>query len=669
MSDIQQEITNLRHQILQMDHAYWVLNDPIASDDDYDRAMKRLIELEQKHPQLHDALSPTMRFGGQTISKGFQSVAHRHAMLSLDNAFSDDDVIDFLQRAEKKLGHCPQLVGEPKLDGLAVNLQYQHGRLVTAVTRGDGQSGEDITANAKTIRQIPLQLLGDSPPGFLEVRGEVFMKKADFQALNTRLETAGQKPFANPRNAAAGSLRQHDPKVTSTRRLSFFAYAAYAEKADQLPNHHNTTLDQLKDWGIPVNALHQTLTDQVDMKHFIETVREQRESLPYEIDGVVLKVNARAEQLALGDTSRAPRWAVAYKFPAQIAFSQVKAMECQVGRTGQITPVAILEPVFVGGVTVQHVTLHNFSECLRKDVRVGDWVQVRRAGDVIPEIVRVDLSRSKNRGQPATVPTQCPCCQRRLVQEEDLVVLRCPGGIDCHDQLVAGIWHFASRKAMAIDGLGERIIEQLVRMKMIRRLDDLFTLDQKQLVSLPRMGSKSAENLIASIENAKNKPWHRVLYGLGIREVGFKTAQILATTFTSWEALAAARPEELAAVEGVGPIMAEFISHYFDDPAHVEQCRSLDHLGVIAAPSVQVEGVLSGQRYVITGKFTKTREEIKAILEALGAEVGDSVSKKTTALIVGEAAGSKLKKAQALDVPCISLDDLDDLLEGHQRQK
>ncbi len=319
MSGIQDEITNLRHQILQMDHAYWVLNDPIASDDDYDRAMKRLIELEQKHPQLHDALSPTMRFGGQAISKGFQSVAHRHAMLSLDNAFSSDDVIDFLQRAEKKLGHCPQLVGEPKLDGLAVNLQYQHGRLITAVTRGDGQSGEDITANAKTIRQIPLRLLGDSPPDFLEVRGEVFMKKADFQTLNTRLETAGQKPFANPRNAAAGSLRQHDPKVTSTRRLSFFAYAAYAEKADQLPNHHHATLDQLKAWGIPVNALHQTLTDQAAMKHFIESVREQRESLPYEIDGVVLKVNARAEQLALGDTSRAPRWAVAYKFPAQIA--------------------------------------------------------------------------------------------------------------------------------------------------------------------------------------------------------------------------------------------------------------------------------------------------------------------------------------------------------------
>ena len=663
MSSEKDKIARLREEIIRMEHAYWVLNTPIASDDDYDRAMSELLALESKYPDLQDPLSPTQRFGGQAVSDGFQSIAHREPMLSLDNAFTEEDVSAFLQRAEKTLGRSPSLVGEPKLDGLAISLQYQHGRLVSAVTRGDGESGEDISENAKTIRSIPLQLLGEKYPEFLEVRGEVLMKKTDFEQLNATLEAASQKTFVNPRNAAAGSLRQHDPAITRTRPLSFFAYAAYATDEEGLPQRHDQVMSKLTDWGLPVNPKRQILTSQAHITKFIEKIQTERDMLPYEIDGVVLKVNDLLDQDILGETSRAPRWAIAYKFPAQIAFSQVKALDHQVGRTGQITPVAILEPVFVGGVTVQHVTLHNYSECLRKDVRVGDWVHVRRAGDVIPEIVRVDLTRSTNRSAQATVPTDCPSCNRVLVQDEDLVALRCPGGIDCPAQCVGRIWHFASRKAMGIDGLGERIIEQLVMTKQIKHVDSLYQLQQQQLVSLPRMGAKSAKNLLESIEQSKGKPWHRVLYGLGIREVGFKTAQTLAEVFPTWRALAAADRETLAAVEGVGPIMAEFIYQYFQDNEQIAQLESLDRHHVIAAEKPKCIGTLTGMRFVITGKFRISREEIKSILEENGAQVGDSVSQKTTGLIVGEAAGSKLKKAQALGITCYTLDAIEKQLE------
>lgn len=662
MSNEQDQISWLRAEITRMEHAYWVLNAPIASDDDYDKAMNQLVALEQQHPHLQDPLSPTQRFGGQAVADGFQTIAHRAPMLSLDNAFSEEDVAAFLLRAEKSLGRVPALIGEPKLDGLAISLQYKQGRLVSAVTRGDGESGEDISENAKTIRSIPLQLLGSKYPEFLEVRGEVLMKKPDFDQLNATLEAAGQKTFVNPRNAAAGSLRQHDPAITRTRPLSFFAYAAYASAEEELPQEHDQTMLKLADWGLPVNPQRQTLSDQAHIAQFIERILSQRDSLRYEIDGVVLKVNDLLDQAILGETSRAPRWAIAYKFPAQIAFTRVKALDHQVGRTGQITPVAILEPVFVGGVTVQHVTLHNYSECLRKDVRVGDWVHVRRAGDVIPEIVRVDLTRSTERKAQAAVPTHCPSCNRVLEQDDDLVALRCPGGIDCPAQCVGRIWHFASRKAMGVDGLGERIIEQLVMTKQIKRLDSLYQLQQHQLVSLPRMGAKSAENLLKSIEQSKGKPWHRVLYGLGIREVGFKTAQTLAEAFPTWRALAAADLETLSEVEGVGPVMAEFISQYFQDSEHIHQLESLEQHQVIATSKPKQTGILTGERYVITGKFRLSREEIKTILEENGAQVGDSVSQKTTGLIVGDAAGSKLKKAQKLGIACITLAEIEQQL-------
>ncbi|MEC8882730.1 MAG: NAD-dependent DNA ligase LigA [Pseudomonadota bacterium] len=665
MQDEAKEIEKLRLEIMRMDHAYWVENHPIASDDDYDVAVNRLKHLEKKYPQLHDTLSPTMRVSGQ-VAKGFKSVEHERLMISLDNAFGEEDLQRFFQRVREKLGRNSLWVCEPKLDGLAVSLHYKRGRLVRALTRGDGKRGEDITANAKTIRQIPLQLLKTDIPTDLEVRGEVFMKKRDFNTLNERLEKQGVKCFANPRNAAAGSLRQYDSNVTSQRKLSFFAYAAFASGTEDWPKTHQGVMRNLKTMGFSVNAYKKVVETEDQASAFIEEVSKSRQDLAYGIDGVVLKVDDIGDQKILGETSRAPRWAIAYKFPAEIAQSVVLGIDVQVGRTGIITPVARLKPVLVGGVTVQHVTLHNYSELLKKDVRVGDWVQLRRAGDVIPEIVRVDMALTKSRQAKTEAVQRCPSCGSDLEMENDLTVLRCPRGHRCPDQLVASMWHFASRKAMFIDGLGHRLIEQLVRAGHVKQAASLYELSLDQLESLPRMGTKSAMNVLQGIEMSKPKPWHRVLYGLGIREVGYKTAEVLAEAYPSWQALAGASVEDLSQLDNIGPVMAEFVCHYFSDEENIKNIEMLEQQGVIASEREgKKEGPFSGQHYVITGKFAKPRSELKSLLEDLGASVDDAVTKKTTALVVGEKSGSKVEKAKKMEVPCITIEDLEDLLEQH----
>lgn len=666
MRDEESEIKQLRQDISKMDHAYWVLNHPIVSDDDYDRAVNRLLALEKKHPELYDALSPTMRIGGE-VSKGFKTVEHRRGMLSLDNAFGQEDLEAFFRRVSERVSRRCTIVCEPKLDGLAISLWYRRGKLVMALTRGDGHSGEDITNNAKTIRQIPLQLMGSDIPEELEVRGEVFMRKEDFENLNAGLEGRGAKCFANPRNAAAGSLRQHDSAVTSQRKLSFYAYTGLfdGEEGGALLTH-SACMRRLASLGVPVNDDVGVVEDIEGAKAYIADVESRRQSLGYGIDGVVLKVDDVVIARQLGVTARAPRWAVAYKFPAEVAVAQVASIEAQVGRTGVITPVANINPVAVGGVIVRHVTLHNYSELARKDVRVGDWVQVRRAGDVIPEIVRVDLVLTKERGSRPEVPSNCPSCDRALVMEQDNVVLRCSGGHACRAQLVAAIWHFASRKAVLIDGLGRRVIEMLVMGGFVDSCVDLYTLRHEVLCGLPRMGVKSAQNLLDSIEKSKGSVWSRVLYGLGIREVGSKTAQILAERYPTWRDLAGADPEDLAEVDSIGPVVAGFIHVYFQDEKNRELLEALSRHGVIAEESEAVvkTGVLSGQSYVITGKFPKSRSVLKELLESLGADVGDTVTKKTTALIVGEKAGSKTAKAEKLGVPCIGLEDIEGLIDS-----
>ena len=662
MRDEKSKIQELRAEIAKMDHAYWVENHPIASDDDYDHAVKQLIALEQEFPELVDATSPTQRVSS-VVAKGFQTVQHQRAMLSLDNAFGAEELAAYFRRIQEKIPSGFEVVCEPKLDGLAISLWYEQGRLIKALTRGDGQYGEDITRNAKTIRQIPLTLLGDSVPNQLEVRGEVFMRQDDFDQLNQVLEKQGAKCFANPRNAAAGSLRQHDSRITSQRKLSFYAYTAFPGEDEPWPTTHRSSMQQLAQLGIPINRESLCVNTFEAAETYINRIADKRATLGYGIDGVVLKINDVAQQQQLGSTARAPRWAVAYKFPAEIATTRVISIDVQVGRTGVITPVAVLKPVSVGGVVVQHVTLHNYSELARKDVRVGDWVLVRRAGDVIPEIVSVDKVLSTDRQQPPPIPQQCPSCEHALEAEPDNIIIRCPQGHACRAQLVDALWHFASRKAVFIEGMGPRVIEQLVLGGFIADVADLYELKQEIVQGLPRMGAKSAKNLVSSIEQSKNRAWHRVLYGLGIREVGSKTAQILAKHYPSWQDLALAEQDELAQIDSIGPVMAEFIQAYFQDERHIDILKRLTAHGVIAvAAPKKTEGVLSGQVYVITGKFNQPRSALKELLESLGAEVNDSVTKTTTALIVGDKAGSKVAKADKLGIPCIGIEDLQDFL-------
>ncbi|MEW6569272.1 MAG: NAD-dependent DNA ligase LigA, partial [Chloroflexota bacterium] len=563
--------------------------------------------------------------------------------------------------------HAVEYNAEPKIDGLAISLRYEDGLLVRAATRGDGERGEDVTTNVRTVHAIPLRLLGEGWPKVLEVRGEVYMPRKGLAALNARLEQAGEKTFANPRNAAAGSLRQLDSRITATRPLSFFAYGWGEVEGLALPERHSTMLERLREWGLPVNPLNQVVHGLAGAKDYAARILAKRDALDYDIDGAVFKVDRLADQRELGFVARAPRWAVAFKFPPEEELTELLDVEWQVGRTGALTPVARLKPVRVGGVTVSNATLHNMDMIRQKDVRLGDTVIVRRAGDVIPEIVGSVPERRPPHARAITAPAACPVCGSHVEQVEGEAVARCTGGLYCPAQRREAIRHFASRRAMDIDGLGEKLIAQLDEAGLVKRLDDLYRLKLADIAALERMGEKSAQNLLEAIEQSKHTTLARFLYALGIREVGEATAQTLARHFGALEPLMEARVEQLMEVPDVGPIVAAHIQGFFAEPHNREVLHGLLAAGIHwDAPERPAGGQpLAGRTYVITGTLEgMTREEVKARLEALGAKVTDSVSKKTTALIAGEAAGSKLAKAQALGVPVLDQAQLGELLRG-----
>jgi DNA ligase (NAD+) len=679
----EQRAAELREQIDLHNYRYYVLDDPLVPDAEYDRLMRELQALEAAHPELVVPESPTQRVGAKP-AQGFGEVHHAIPMLSLDNCFSDDELLAFDRRVRDRLGRDGPVdyVAEPKLDGLAVSLRYEDGVLVQGATRGDGSTGEDITQNVRTVHSIPLRLRGADLPRVLEVRGEVFMPKAGFEKLNRLADERGEKTFVNPRNAAAGSLRQLDPSVTASRPLAFFCYGWGEIEGAELPAKHNDMLKRLRDWGVRVSPEARVVSGAQGCLDYYRDIGERRADLPYEIDGVVYKVDSRDQQQTLGFVSRAPRWAIAHKFPAQEELTRVLDIEFQVGRTGALTPVARLEPVFVGGVTVSNATLHNMDEIERKDVRIGDTVIVRRAGDVIPEIVAVMTDRRPDDARSIEMPATCPVCGSEVVRAEGEAVARCSGGLICSAQRKESIRHFASRRAMDIEGLGDKLVDQLVELGMIDHVDDIYRLQAERLAAIERMGEKSAANLIEAIERSKDTSLARFLFALGIREVGEATARALAAHFGTLQALQEAALEDLRseddpeikakdryprlqAVADVGPAVAANVCHFFAEKRNEEVIRKLREAGVHwpeAKP--QGEGPLKGSTYVLTGTLEhRTRDEAKAALEALGARVSGSVSKKTTAVIAGRDAGSKLDKAEKLGVEILDEAGLNALLE------
>lgn len=650
-------------------YRYYVLSAPSIPDAEYDALFRELQALEQAYPELLTPHSPTQRVGAAPL-KSFVSVTHALPMLSLDNVFDAEGLEAFDTRVKQRLKTSQEIayVCEPKLDGVAISLRYESGKLVVAATRGDGTTGEDVTQNIKTIQAIPLQLRGEGYPDILEVRGEIYMPKAGFEALNREAEKLGEKTFVNPRNAASGSLRQLDSKVTAKRPLAFYAYSVGVIEGGTLPEYHVEILKKLQTWGLPVCDLIDCVTGIAACEAFYQGILTKRDALPYEIDGVVYKVNALTLQAQLGFVSRAPRWAIAHKFPAQEKTTTVKAIEFQVGRTGAITPVARLAPVFVGGVTVSNATLHNFDELARKDIRAGDTVIVRRAGDVIPEVVSHVPEKRPKGTKTVPIPKACPVCGADVVKAEGEAVARCMGGLYCHAQLCEAIKHFASRKALDIEGLGDKLVELLVEKKLINDVTDLFRLKQLPLANLPRMGVKSADNLLAAIEKSKATTLPRFLYALGIREVGEATARALAMHYADIDALMQASLDDLQAVNDVGPIVAAHVRGFFQQGHNVELIHTLLQEG-LHWPSIEklpsANSALAGKTFVLTGTLTDmTRDQAKAALQALGAKVSGSVSKKTDYVVAGEAAGSKLAKAESLGVRVLSEAELNQLLAG-----
>lgn len=656
MSDSQEKlhIEKLRDEIVYHNRLYYVLDAPEIPDTEYDRLLRELQRLESTHPELITSDSPTQRVGAEPI-KAFGQVKHSIAMLSLDNAFSDDEVADFDRRVRERLEvQAVEYVAEPKLDGLAISIRYEAGVLVQAATRGDGLTGEDVTHNIRTINSIPLRLVGDDYPHVLEVRGEVYMPKASFERLNAKAREMGEKEFANPRNAAAGSLRQLDPRVTAKRSLSMYCYGVGSVDGMVLPATHSALLERLKQWGLRVSPEVRVEQGLAGVLAYYRLLSEKRNRLAYEIDGVVYKVNRFDQRELLGFVARAPRWAVAHKFPAQEEMTRVLDIEVQVGRTGAITPVARLEPVFVGGVTVSNATLHNEDEVRRKDVHIGDTVIVRRAGDVIPEVASVVLSRRLKDAKSFVMPSQCPVCGSDVIRIEGETIARCSGGLYCDAQRKEAIKHFASRKAMDIDGLGDKLVEQLSDQGLIHDVADLFKLSQAQIAGLERMGEKSAANLIAALEKSKQTTLAKFLYALGIREVGETTAQTLANHFLTLEAIASAETDALQQVSEIGPVVAAHVHAFFQQPHNREVIEKLQQAGV-SWPAMQAikqdELPLAGQTIVLTGSMSEmTRSEAKQRLQALGAKVAGSVSKKTTLVVAGAEAGSKLSKAESLGI-------------------
>ena len=657
---LQQQIDTLRQDLRRYEYEYHVLDNPTIPDAEYDRLFHQLKALEAAHPELITADSPTQRVGAKPLS-GFAQIRHEIPMLSLDNAFSDEEFYAFVKRIEDRLICLPEPLTfccEPKLDGLAVSILYVNGVLTQAATRGDGTTGEDITANIRTIRNIPLQLLMDNPPARLEVRGEVFMPHAGFERLNQLALEKGEKTFANPRNAAAGSLRQLDPKITSKRPLVLNAYSIGIAEGVDLPNTHYDRLQWLKSIGIPVNPEIRLCNGTDEVLDFYRDIQNKRSSLGYDIDGTVLKINDIALQEKLGFISKAPRWAIAYKFPAQEELTRLNDVEFQVGRTGAITPVAKLEPVFVAGVTVSNATLHNGDEIERLDIAIGDTVVIRRAGDVIPQIIGVLHDRRPADARPIIFPKTCPVCDSAIVRIEGEAVARCTGGLFCAAQRKEALKHFVSRKAMDIDGVGGKLIEQLVDRELVHTPADLFKLDLTTLTRLERMGAKSAENALASLEKAKNTTLARFIFALGIREVGEATALNLANHFKTLEALQNADLEALQQVPDVGEVVANRILAFWHEPHNVAVVNDLIAQGVhweTVETKEVTENRFKGKTVVLTGTLTQMgRNEAKALLQDMGAKVSGSVSAKTDFVIAGDAAGSKLTKAQELGVTVLT---------------
>lgn len=657
-------IQQLRQTIDTHNYNYYVLDAPTIPDAEYDRLFQELQTLESQYPAYITPDSPTQRIGAYPL-KTFAQVNHEVPMLSLENAFNEADLIAFDKRVRQRLNITDEIVyvGEPKIDGVAVSLLYENGQFVKGATRGDGTTGEDITQNLRTIRAIPLHLRGTGYPQILEVRGEVYMPLASFAAHNKTLEKTGEKPFVNPRNAAAGSLRQLDAHITATRPLAFFCYATGKIAKGALPDKHSDILQSFKAWGFPVNPEIQLLKGIGPCLDFYTKLAEKRTHLPYEIDGVVYKVNDIAQQQSLGFVSRAPRWAIAHKFPAQEELTQVEAIEFQVGRTGALTPVARLTPVFIAGVTISNATLHNMEEVWRKDIRVGDTVIVRRAGDVIPYVVCALLDRRPQHTQPISLPKYCPICHSDVIKPIDEVVARCVGGLFCPAQLKETVKHFASRRAMDIDGLGDKLIEQFVETKLLHDIADVYLLKKEALLTLERMGEKSVDNLLNAIEKSKPTTLARFLYALGIPEVGETTALTLAQHFGQLDSIMAADESSLQEVCDIGPIVAANIAGFFHQKHNRALIKKLQQLGLHwqeNAPGFRPpHQPLKGQTFVLTGTLAHmTRDAAKAALQALGAKVSNSVSAKTSYVVVGSDAGSKLDKAKELGVTVLSEEEL-----------
>ncbi|MBF7982455.1 MULTISPECIES: NAD-dependent DNA ligase LigA [Rahnella] len=662
MATIEEQINHLRTQLRHHEYQYHVLDAPEVPDAEYDRLMRELRELETAHPELITADSPTQRVGAAPLS-AFEQVKHRVPMLSLDNVFDEESYLAFYKRVQDRLKTTEPLTFccELKLDGLAVSLLYENGELVQAATRGDGTTGENITANVRTIRAIPLRLHGDNIPERLEVRGEVFMPQPGFEAMNEEARRTGGKVFANPRNAAAGSLRQLDPRITAKRPLTFFCYGVGLLEGGELPRSHHDRLQQLKAWGLPVSDRVRVCTGSDDVLAFYRQVEADRPSLGFDIDGVVVKIDSLDIQETLGFVARAPRWATAFKFPAQEQITLVKDVEFQVGRTGAITPVARLEPVLVAGVMVSNATLHNADEIERLGLRIGDTVIVRRAGDVIPQVVGVVLDERPEDAREVVFPTHCPVCHSDVERVEGEAVARCTAGLVCGAQRKEALKHFVSRRALDVDGMGDKIIDQLVEKEYVKNPADLFRLTAGKLTGLDRMGPKSAQNVVNALEKAKETTLARFLYALGIREVGEATAANLAAHYGSVDALKAADIESLKTVPDVGDVVAKHVVNFLSEEHNHQVIDELLSPEInIHWPEVQVivpeeiDSPFAGKTVVLTGSLSiLSRDEAKDRLTALGAKVSGSVSKKTDLVIAGEAAGSKLAKAQELGIEVI----------------
>jgi DNA ligase (NAD+) len=673
-SDWEERVNALKTRLHRHNHAYYVLDNPTIPDAEYDVLFQELLALEAAHPECLTPDSPTQRVGGAPLSQ-FDQVKHALPMLSLGNGFDDADIYAFDTRIKEGLESVApvEYAAELKFDGLAISLRYEAGVLVQAATRGDGMTGENVTANIKTIRAIPLKLLGDAIPAVLEVRGEVLMFKADFLKLNQRQIAAGAKEFANPRNAAAGSLRQLDSKITAQRALRFFAYGIGVLEGAEMPASHSAMLDWYHTLGLPVCEERAVVKGAEGLLSFYRQVGDKRPQLPYEIDGVVYKVNRLDQQQHLGFVSRAPRFALAHKFPAQEALTTVQSIEVQVGRTGAITPVARLQPVFVGGVTVTNATLHNEDEVRRKDIRIGDTVIVRRAGDVIPEVVAyVPESRPAN-AQEFVMPLQCPVCGSDIVRLEDEAVARCSGGwIKCAAQRKGGLQHFVSRRAIDIEGMGEQLIEQLVDRQVVTTAADLYKLGLTALAELDRMAEKSAQNVLNALEKSKSTTLARFIYALGIRHVGEATAKELANYFGNMDSVMEASVDQLLAVPDIGPVVANTIAEYFKDPLNIELVAQLRAAGLTweeGGGSEQTPKQLTGKIFVLTGTLpTLSRDAAKALIENAGGKVTGSVSKKTHYVVAGAEAGSKLAKAEELGVTVLDEDGLRSLCLGGSSQ-